>query len=277
MTAPVNTNNAVLMLEDLLKQWGLGGLTGSVRGMLMAGDTADIIPIKLRQTPEYKQRFSANEDRRAKGLPVLSEAEYIKTEEAYKDTLRRAGLNEYASSDNLKKWLGFDVSPVEMDARVKDARDRFINAPDTVKQFWGMHGLDASHAIRSMLDPTLSEADLQRNLHAGQIGGEAISAYGNNYDVGTDQAQAFARAGVTVDQARKGFAAAAGMEPDVLRQATMAGVKLDRTDLQKSELLGDPTASRKIREVGQTDRAQYQGSHQGAARGALETASQGQY
>lgn len=277
MTTPVNTYNAMIMLEDLLKQWGLGTLAGNVRGMLTNGDTADVIPIKLRQTPEYQQRFSANEQRRAKGLPVLSEAEYIKTEEAYKDTLRRSGLHDYATTDNLQKWIATDVSPAEMDTRVKEARDRFINAPAEVRQYWQMHGLDASHAMRVMLDPSMSEAELKKDLHVGQIGGEALAAYGNNYDISTDYAGKFALAGVTPDQARKGFAEAAFMEPDVLRQARAAGVDINRTDIQLATIMGDATAKRKIEDVQRQDKAQFQGSHQGAARGALETASQGQY
>jgi hypothetical protein len=74
-------NAAADELKAVLRRYGLEGLFESLNQAVMADTTlvrnADALFGSIRETPIYKERFKGNAERVRKGLPELSEAEYI--------------------------------------------------------------------------------------------------------------------------------------------------------------------------------------------------------
>jgi hypothetical protein len=104
--------DAATILQNVFAQYGLGSLAGQITGFIQQGYSADAISILLQNTPEYKQRFAANDARLKKGLPALSPAEYIATERSYRQVMSAAGLplGFYDQTSDFQKFLENDMS-----------------------------------------------------------------------------------------------------------------------------------------------------------------------
>src|SRR5690606_32920485 len=112
--------DAYMALNSMFKTYGLGSLASRVYDYVKNGYSADTITVLLQDTPEYKKRFAANEARQKAGLNVLSPAEYISTENSYRQIMRQSGLPAgfYDSTDDFTKWISTDISPTELQSRV---------------------------------------------------------------------------------------------------------------------------------------------------------------
>ena len=64
--------DAAVALTNLFRQYGLESLAPRIVDFIKQGYGPDVITIMLQETPEYKQRFAANDKRVAAGLPALS-------------------------------------------------------------------------------------------------------------------------------------------------------------------------------------------------------------
>jgi len=60
-----------------------------LKGLILENISPSEFGIRLQQTDAYKKRFSANQDRIAKGLTALSPAEYLAMEDQYQNIMRQ--------------------------------------------------------------------------------------------------------------------------------------------------------------------------------------------
>src|SRR4249919_2477702 len=120
-----NAYNAVL---DMLTEFGLQSLAPHILGYIKNGYDSSTISYELQQTKEWKTRFAANEIRAKQGLSVLSPQEYIQTERSYRQIMQNAGVPAgfYDQSSDFTDFLAKDISPQEINDRVKAATD-FVN------------------------------------------------------------------------------------------------------------------------------------------------------
>lgn len=258
MTAPQGTDSALLFLQKLLAEWGLESLNDAVKDMLTAGDAADVIPLKLRETDVYKKRFAGNAARIRNNLPALSEAEYLATEASLKDVVRRyVGAGIYDTRDNLEKWISKDVAPQELNTRMQAYQENFLGQPDWVKQAWATKGYTPADAISAVIDPNVTETTLRRQLGAYSLGSEAIQAYRDTNALDTDQLERYANAGVTAEQARRGFGEVAAREKRESMLAGFAGQQLSRGEQESAALLNDATAEEKRRKILETEQGRF--------------------
>jgi len=72
--------DSIAFLQDLFAQYGLASLANTIVDLKQQGLTDRLVAIKLKETPEYKQRFIGNENRKKAGLQPLTPAEYISAE-----------------------------------------------------------------------------------------------------------------------------------------------------------------------------------------------------
>lgn len=196
--------DAFMALETLFKSYGLESLAGKIYSYVKNGYSADTISILLQDTPEYKQRFKANEARLKAGLPVLSPADYINTENAYRQILRQSGLPNgfYDSSDDFTNWLSKDVSPTEVQGRVDLATQATALANPYYKAALNQMGIDDGHMSAYFLDADKSLPLLQKAAATAAVGGAALSqglAFNQAY------AEQLATIGVTATQAQQGY------------------------------------------------------------------------
>ena len=201
--------DAFLALESVFKQYGLGALAGNIYNYVKNGYSSDTISLLLQDTPEYKERFAANAARLKAGLPVLSPADYINTENAYRQLLRQSGLPEgfYDSNKDFTEWLSKDVSPTEIQSRVDLATQATALANPYYKAALNQIGIDDGHMAAYFLDADRSLPLLQKAAATAQVGGAAL-AQGLTFD--KTYAEQLATSGVSASQAQQGYSQIAG-------------------------------------------------------------------
>ena len=211
--------SAYNILKMEFDRYGLGSLVENIKGLLQDGTPAAEFSLRLRETPEYQKRFSANTDRIKNGLAALSPAEYIGMEDQYQNLMRNYGLPaSYYAKDDMGTQAGFqklianDVSAAELEDRIATAQQRVLNTNPEVlkalKQFYP--DLGNADILAYTLDPQNALSTIKRKVSAAEIGGAAL-AQGLQAQGGT--AESLAGMGITKAQAQQGYTDVAGMVP----------------------------------------------------------------
>jgi hypothetical protein len=211
--------SAFNILKEQFSQYGLGSLVDGIKNLLTDGTPASEFSLRLRQTPEYKTRFAANDARIAAGLTALSPAEYVAMEDQYQNVMRNYGLPaSYYTKDTTGKQVGFekflanDVSASELEDRIATAQQRVLNTnPEVLKalrQFYP--DLGNADILAYTLDPQNALTNIKRKVTAAEIGGAAL-AQGLQANGGT--AESLAGQGITKAQAQQGYTNVAEMVP----------------------------------------------------------------
>lgn len=119
LTGP--NRDAFMAIDALFSNYGLESLAGKIYDYVKNGYSADTISILLQDTPEYKQRFAANEARRKAGISVLSPAEYLSIENSYRQLFRQSGLPQgfYDTKEDFTNFIAGDMSPTELQGRLE--------------------------------------------------------------------------------------------------------------------------------------------------------------
>jgi len=191
--------------------YGLASLVEPLRGLVQNGISGDEFTLRLRETDAYKKRFAANAERIAKGLTALSEGAYLAKEDAYQSLMREYELPEsYYAKDSLGTQAGFqklianDVSAVELQDRLIQAKDRVINTnPEVAASLKAFYPeIRDGDILAYVLDPQNALKDIQRKVTAAEIGGAARS---QGLTTGVSRAQELAGFGVTKAAATTGY------------------------------------------------------------------------
>ena len=274
---------------DLLFQqfdaYGLGALVTPLKGLIESGISPAEFTIKLRETDAYKKRFAANQSRISKGLRALSEAEYIGLEDQYQDVMRRYGLPEsyYTRGDmgrqeGFEKFIGGDVSPVELEDRIQTAQNRVVNAnPEVSKALREFYPeITGGDILAYALDPAQAITNIKRKVGAAEIGAGAMQA---GLKTGLARAEELQRYGVTKEAAQQGFGTiASGLE----RGRQLSSIYQQPTytqEVAETEVFALPDAEkarRQRRRLGQLETATFSGTT-GMTGGALDRERAGQY
>ena len=281
-----NRQSAYDLLFQQFDAYGLSSLVSPLKGLIESGINPSEFTIKLRETDAYKKRFAANAQRIQKGLRAISEAEYIGLEDQYQDVMRRYGLPQeyYARGDmgrqeGFEKFIGGDVSPVELEDRVQTAQRRVLNAAPQVKdaltQFYGAE-IGNGDILAYVLDPTKAIENIKRKVTAAEIGGGAMRA---GLGVARARAEELGQYGVTGEQAVTGFGTiASGLERG--RQLSQIYNQPDYTQaVAEAEVFALPDAEkarRQRRKLGQLETSTFSGTS-GITGGALGRERAGQY
>ena len=284
--AKANRQSAYDLLFQQFDAYGLGALVSPLKGLIESGISPSEFTIKLRETDAYKKRFAANAARINKGLRALSEAEYIGLEDQYQDVMRRYGLPQeyYARGDmgrqeGFEKFIGGDVSPVELEDRVQTAQRRVLNAAPQVKdaltQFYGAE-IGNGDILAYVLDPEKAIENIKRKVTAAEIGGGAMRA---GLGLARARAEELGQYGVTGQQAVTGFGTiASGLERG--RQLSQIYNQPDYTQaVAEAEVFALPDAEkarRQRRKLGQLETSTFSGTS-GITGGALGRERAGQY
>jgi hypothetical protein len=258
-------------------KYGLGSLIQRVKGLIEKDVSPSQFVIELRNTPEYQQRFSANQERLKRGLSSLSEAEYIRNEDNYRQILRTYGLTQFDNDDYVKQFLVNDISPQELGERVVTAVNRVQTADksitETLKRYYGLKDSDMVAAI---LDPTTQLPSIQRQISAAEIG---AAAGRQGLNAGRFVSEQLAAQGVTKEQAERGYATIADILPTAEKLSDIYGTTLDRYGLAEGEqevFNQLASAQRKRQRLASREIAEFSGQS-GVARGSLGTSTGGQY
>jgi hypothetical protein len=266
-------------------RYGMGGLLNDVKQFIQDGLSKDELTLKLRATPAYQKRFAANAERIKKGFRAISEAEYIGLEDQYQNVMRQYGLPEsyYTRGDmgvqqGFEKFIGGDVSAVELEDRIQTAQNRVINAnPEVSKALREFYPeITGGDILAYALDPDKAITNIKRKVQAAEIGAGAMQA---GLKTGLARAEELQRYGVTKETAQQGFGTiASGLERG--RQLSNIYQQPDYTQqVAETEVFALPDADkarRQRRRLGQLETATFSGST-GMTGGALDRERAGQY
>lgn len=258
--------DAFMALNSLFKQYGLGSLAGKIYEYVKNGYGADTISILLQDTQEYKSRFAANEARIKAGLSVLSPAEYIATENSYRQIMRQSGLPEgfYDSNSDFTNFITNDMSPTELQGRVDLATQATALANPAYKAALKQMGLSDGELTAYFLDADRALPFLQKSAATAAIGAEALQrglAFDQQY------ASELATAGVSRDQAAQGYAKIADEFSDLGTLAQVYGGGWTQRMAEEDVFVGGTGASQQ--------RERLIGRERGAFSGAAGSARQG--
>lgn len=229
--------NAYEAVNNLFSSYGLGSLAPKIYSYIQNGYSADTTSILLQQTPEYQQRFAGNQIRQAKGLPVLSPAQYLQNEQNYRQVMSEAGLPRgfYDQASDFNQFIGDDISPSELKSRVDEASKASITASPELKQaLQKMYGIDQSGITAYFLDEQRALPHLQQQAAAAQIGAEALK---NGLQI-SPYSEQYAQAGVTANQAAQAYGRIATNLPTYSRIAALSGETVTQGEYEQA-LLGN--------------------------------------
>lgn len=281
--ASQNKLDSIELLTSTFNEYGLGSLVPRITEFVQQGYAPEVVALKLQDTPEYKTRFIGNESRRKAGLPVLSPAEYLSTESAYKKVMRDAQLpiGFYDSPDDFAKFIGGDISPSELQERVSIANLSIQNADlyytDSLRR---MYGLNDSDMLAYALDPERAMPLITRQVKAAQFGAEA--ARQGIQGISTDVAERFTgQFGVTQDQARQGFEQVAMIQPEAQRLSDVFAGQAPAVGLEETTSAvfgGDQSADykKRLQRLSEMEQSLFAGQS-GVGAGSLAKGRSGQF
>lgn len=274
MTSPLNTQqrNAYDYLVGMFGDLGLQTLAPAILKMIQDGKSEDAITYELQNTPEYKQRFAANEKRKKAGLPVLSPREYLETESAYRQVMQAAGMPKgfYDDHSDFEKWLELDVSPAEVKERSDLAAAKASSIDDATKEFMAReYGLGAGDLAAYFLDPQRALPELQKANRAFTVGG---SAERQGLDITRDRAEHLS----TSNQAANAdflYGAVAGNTREGDRLSNIYGGTYNQAMAEDEAFFGSESAKRARRRLEDLEKNSFSGSG-GNRSGSLAQANQ---
>lgn len=265
---------------QVFNNYGLGSLAPKIKEFVQQGFTPDTVTLKLQDTPEYQQRFAGNTARKKAGLPVLSPAEYLATESAYKQTMRSAGLPTgfYDDPSDFSTFIGVDVSPAELKSRVDIAAQTIDGAdPFFKQQLKEYYNLNDGDMVAYALDPSRALSVIERQAQAVQFGAEAAR---QGITAPKSMAETYTGLGVTQAQARQGFEQVAEILPTAqkLSQITPGAQPVGLEETTSAVFGGTQSADYKqrIRRLSEIEQSRFAGQS-GVGRGSLTQGTQGQF
>lgn len=209
------------LLYEQFDRYGLGSLVTPLKELITSGVAPSEFTIKLRESPAYQKRFSANAARIANGFAAISESTYLGLEDKYQEIMQNYGLpaNYYEQSVDpvtgiktqagFEKLIGNNVDPVTLEERIilgkKRVQDSNPEVLRSLKQFYP--DLTDSDVLAYVLDPKNALDTIKRKVTASEIGGGAMQA---GLGITSTRAEELGAAGITKQQAQQGFGTIAG-------------------------------------------------------------------
>lgn len=270
--------NVFKAIEDLFRSYGLGSLAPRILEYVKQGYDGNTVGILLQDTPEYKQRFKANEDRLKRGLPVLSPAEYLAVERSYGQIMRSYGLPPgfYDQPADFAKFISSDVSPQELGERVQMASRLVNNANPEAKaalaEFYPE--LSEGDLIANILDPNAALPLIERKVKASEIAGAAKRLGMSSPD--RSRAESYADLGFDGQRANEAYQQIGTFLPETDKIGDRFKTDYSQDDAEQEVFGGMASARRKRERLFSSERGLFNGGS-GVERGSLSTNTSGSY
>ena len=176
-------NAAFTALFSSLSALGLEGLVDvldNIRTLypeINSEDALLLLKYDKRYNEPYLKRFEGNRKRMAAGLAPLDDATYLSNEAAYKKIFESYGLKQFANKERYANFIGSDIAPDEVAARVQLVYDRVQGAlPQVSKALLQFYPeLTTQDLMAYTLDPANQLPVIQRKIQAAEIGGAALA------------------------------------------------------------------------------------------------------
>jgi hypothetical protein len=269
--------DAYSIVVDRLNRYNLGALAPLIKKLAIQGATEATIMLALQEEPLYKERFKANDARRAKGLTALTPSEYLNLEDNYRQVLRSYGLTQFDNDAYVSQFLANDVSVAELSNRVVTAVQRVRNADPAVSSMLrNYYGIGQNDLVAYVLDPNQQFQKIERQVAASEIG---VAAARQGINAGVSVAEQLAAQGITQAEAQRGYATIADILPTAEKLSDIYGTTLEGYGLGEAEqevFNQLASAQRKRQRLTQREIAEFSGQS-GVARTSLGGTTRGQF
>ena len=268
--------NIITVMRSRFKQYGLETLATKIEQLAVDGASEATITIQLQETPEYQARFKANAARLKNNLQVLTPAEYLTTEDTYRQVLRSYGLKQFDTDEYVSQFLANDVSPTELSQRVQTAVQRVQNAdPAVSKTLRDYYGIGQADLVAYVLDPATQFEKVKRQVAAAEIG---TAARIQGLETGVGVAEQLAAQGVTQAEAQKGYATIADILPTAEKLSSIYGTTLEgynQSSAEQEVFNSLASAQRARQKLTAREVAQFSGAA-GTSKTSLSSSTRGQ-
>jgi murein DD-endopeptidase MepM/ murein hydrolase activator NlpD len=251
-------HDAITILTNLFTSYGLGTLVPALTSYIQQGIGTDAVTVLLQQTPEYKQRFAANDKRLQAGLGALSPAEYIATERSYRSVMAAAGLPTgfFDNQSDFTNLIANDVSPTELQNRVTTATDAINKAPAATLNYF-RQWYSTGDIVAYVLDPTRAQPAIEKNIRAAEAAG---LAKGQGFSLGQSDAEHIGGKGLSLDQMSSALGFVGGELPTVNKLDQIYGGNVSQQDVLSEIFDNDAQAAKKRQALASQERAAFSGS-----------------
>lgn len=212
----------------------------------------------IRQDPRYETWFPGNKT--DDGQVRYGEGQYAAVRESYRDVMRSMNINPARFEDRFTELMEGEVSPDEFAARANEVYDRVISASDQIKQaFATANGFEITTEgiLASALDPDLGDKLLSREIDMAEVAGAAMES---SFSLDRARIEELVDYGVTLDQARQAYQAAASTLPvlDILaaRHADPDD-DFDLYEFEQAEFFNDPAQNLRMRRLISQERSMF--------------------
>jgi len=278
LAAKAERQSAYDSLLAEFNKYGLGSLVKDIRGLIEKDVPPSQFVIELRNTEAYQNRFKANAERIKKGFSALNESDYIRNEDAYRNTLRKYGLTQFDNDEYVSKFISNDIRPEELGERVLLAVNRIKMADPlisrTLREYFP--NITQQDLVGYILDPSTQLPSIQQKITTAEIGSAARR---QGIEPGVSVASQLAAQGITEADAQKGYAIIADILPTAEKLSGLYGKSMETyglTEGEQEQFNQLASAQRKRKNLIGREIAEFSGQS-GVARGSLGTATGGQY
>jgi hypothetical protein len=154
-------------------------------------------------------------------------------EDAYRQTLRAYGLNQFDNDTYVRQFISNDVSPSELSTRVITAVQRVQNAdPAIARTLRDYYGIGSADMVAYVLDPNEQLPKIQRQVAAAEIGAAARL---QGLEAGVSVSEQLASQGITQAEAQKGYATIADILPTAEKLSSIYGNQLQGYNQAEAE------------------------------------------
>lgn len=264
-------DDAFQVIKSVLKEYGIGQMANTVWMYLQEGFSQDRIWIELQETDAWRKRFSGNEKRRQAGIPVLSPAEYLATESAYRQVMEQAGMPPgfYDQPSDFADWIAKDVSPQEIQGRVKVAQQLIESIDPKVRNEFEKF-YTRGDMVAYALDRKRTTETLAQQLEAARASASAINQGMSGLD--RRRAETIGGLGLTQDGLNQGFSQAAQTADRAARLGGVYGSQTDANTATDAVFLSDAEAQEELAALGRRESGAFSGSG-GLAQTALRASN----
>jgi hypothetical protein len=275
-------NDAYSLLKKTFEDYGLAELVPVIQNLMDRGIAPQQATLELRSSKPYQLRFKGNELRLAAGKNALDEATYLATENAYDETLKAFGQQNYFGIDRKAKQaktaeiIGNDISADEFKNRVSLAVTRVQNADPSIKkllkEFYPT--LNDADLIGYFLNPTEQLPKLKEKVTSAEIG-SAFLGQGLAYT--QERSAELAQYGIDRASAITGAKEIKDVLPTSEKLADIyneADIKYNQRTAEEEFLKDNVDAAQKRKRLKSMERAQFMGAS-GVGKTSLSRNAQG--
>ena len=175
-------NPAFSIVEGILKNYDMKGVADSIAKIrkdypeIASADILALLKFDTRYNAPYLERFAGNAALIKKGLPTLSDDNYLKVEKEYETIFKSYDVGSLATRKMYATLIGNSMDAVDVTGRLQVGYTRLKADKYTEEAFRKFFpSLSDGDIVAAMLNPEEMLPALQRKATAAEIGGSYLA------------------------------------------------------------------------------------------------------